>query len=104
MNETTPSPRGPEADDAAVRRLRNLLDLSVALATIQDLPTLLSRILRGTTTALHCEAASILLYDERTEALRFVAATGSAASALANNRHAHRSSSRCRSFSTERRA
>ena len=84
MNETTPTARGPEAEEAAVRRLRNLLDLSVALATIEDLPALLSRILRGTMTALHCEAASILLYDERTESLRFVAATGAAASALAD--------------------
>ena len=53
MNETTPAPRGPEADEVAVRRLRNLLDLSVALATIPDL---LGRILHATTTALHCEA------------------------------------------------
>ncbi|GAB5535597.1 MAG: hypothetical protein Rubg2KO_18460 [Rubricoccaceae bacterium] len=84
MNETTPTARGPEAEDAAVRRLRNLLDLSIALATVPDLATLLNRILRGTTTALDCEAASILLYDERVDALRFSAATGSAASALAD--------------------
>ena len=86
MNETTPAPRGPEADEVAVRRLRNLLDLSVALATITDLPDLLGRILRATTTALHCEAASILLFDEGSGALRFAAATGEDASALADVR------------------
>ena len=86
MNETTPAPRGPEADEVAVRRLRNILDLSVALATVTDLPDLLGRILRATTTALHCEAASILLHDETSGALRFVAATGAEASALADVR------------------
>jgi len=86
MNETTPTARGPESEQAAVRRLRNLLDLSIALATVPDLAALLNRILRGTTTALDCEAASILLYDERIDALRFAAATGSAASALADIR------------------
>ena len=86
MNETTPAPRGPESDGAAVRRLRHLLDLSVALAVPRSLPELLERILRTTRSALHCEEASVLMVDGRSGTLRFAAATGAGAAALADVR------------------
>lgn len=72
-----PVPTDPDLD-----RARRLLDISVALNTVHDPDELLRFIIRTATDVLRCEAASLLLFDERTGRLRFVAATGEQADAL----------------------
>lgn len=64
------------------RRARRLLDLCVALNTVQDPGVLLQSIIQTATDILDCEAASLLLFDEATGRLRFEAATGEQAEAL----------------------
>jgi len=66
-----------------VAQARRLLDLCVALNTIHDPDALLQLIIETATDILDCEAASLLLYDEATGRLRFEAATGQHADALA---------------------
>ena len=73
----TMSPRpartaGPRTTD----RLRRLLDVNLALNAYGDTARLLDVIVRTATSVADCEAASILLYDERVDALRFEAASG----------------------------
>ena len=82
LTETTPLERSPEPPDATLARLRRLLDVSVALNALGDSGRLLDYIALTTTDVLRCEAASILLVDETTGALRFEAATGESGSAL----------------------
>lgn len=82
MTETHLPPRLGEPAEDAVRRLRALLDINVALGAIGDVRRLLDAILRTTTDVLRCEAASILLFEPRENVLRFVAATGDPAGAL----------------------
>ncbi len=81
LTETAPLSRTP-APDVALARLRRMLDVSVALNAMSDTAQLLDYIARTTTDVLGCEAASILLLDETTGALRFEAATGEAGRAL----------------------
>ncbi len=82
LTETTPLWRPAESPEATLARLRRLLDVSVALNAYGDTARLLDYIAQTTTDVLDCEAASILLFDEVTGALRFEAATGSAGATL----------------------
>lgn len=63
--------------------LLRLVDLSVQLNSTLDLDELLQLITATATEALDCEAASILLYDEKNPRLFFAAATGSDPAKLA---------------------
>src|SRR5690349_7667319 len=58
-------------------QLRRLVELSVILNSTLDLDALLRLITATATELLDCEAASILLYDEKDKRLFFAAATGS---------------------------
>ena len=82
LTETRPLGRPAEAPEVTLTRLRRLLDVSVALNAFGDTRRLLDYIARTTTEVLACEAASILLFDEVTGALRFEAATGDAGASL----------------------
>ncbi len=79
LTETIPLSTAREAPTVTLNRLRRLLDVSVALNTIEDSESQLDFIARTTLDILQCEAASILLFDETTGGLRFVAATGAGA-------------------------
>ncbi len=59
------------------QQLRRLVDLSVALNSTLDLDAMLQTIITTAGELLDCEAASILLYDEKQPRLYFAAATGS---------------------------
>ena len=58
-------------------QLKRLVELSVSLNSTLDLDALLQQITSTATELLDCEAASILLYDEKNPRLYFAAATGS---------------------------
>ncbi|MEW6715981.1 MAG: GAF domain-containing sensor histidine kinase [Chloroflexota bacterium] len=60
-----------------VRKLARLVEVSVTINSTLDAEALLDFIIRTAADLLECEAASILLYDERAGELRFAAATGS---------------------------
>src|SRR5215510_4957306 len=59
------------------QQLLRLVELSVTLNSTLDLDALLQLITATATELLDCEAASILLYDEKNPRLYFAAATGS---------------------------
>lgn len=63
--------------------LLRLVELSVTLNSTLDLDVLLQLITATATETLNCEAASILLYDEKNPRLFFAAATGSNPAKLA---------------------
>ena len=86
MTEAHLAPRPGEPPEAAIRRLRRLLDINVALSAVADLDHLLGTIARTTMSVLRCEAASILLHEPRENVLRFAAATGDPEGALAEVR------------------
>jgi K+-sensing histidine kinase KdpD len=65
------------------RQLHRLVELSVTLNSTLDLDALLQLITATATELLECEAASILLYDEKNPRLYFAAATGSDPARLA---------------------
>lgn len=65
------------------QQLRRLVELSVTLNSTLDLDDLLQLITATATELLDCEAASILLYDEKKPRLYFAAATGSDPAQLA---------------------
>ncbi|HLF72955.1 MAG TPA: GAF domain-containing sensor histidine kinase [Anaerolineales bacterium] len=65
------------------QQLLRLVELSVALNSTLDLDALLGLITATATELLDCEAASILLYDEKNPRLYFAAATGSDPAKLA---------------------
>jgi signal transduction histidine kinase len=71
--------------DLSVRhqQLLRLVELSVTLNSTLDLDALLQLITATATELLGCEAASILLYDEKNPRLYFAAATGSDPAKLA---------------------
>lgn len=60
-----------------IEQLKRLVELSVTLNSTLDLDALLQLITSTATELLDCEAASILLYDEKHPGLYFAAATGS---------------------------
>lgn len=64
-------------------QLKRLVELSVTLNSTLDLDDLLQLITATATDLLDCEAASILLYDEKKSRLFFAAATGSDPAKLA---------------------
>jgi signal transduction histidine kinase len=64
-------------------QLKRLVELSVTLNSTLDLDNLLQLITATATELLDCEAASILLYDEKKLRLFFAAATGSDPAKLA---------------------
>jgi signal transduction histidine kinase len=64
-------------------QLKRLVELSVILNSTLDLDALLQLITATATDLLECEAASILLYDEKKQRLFFAAATGSDSTKLA---------------------
>ena len=59
------------------QQLQRLVELSVTLNSTLDLAALLQLVTSTATELLDCEAASILLYDEKRPRLYFAAATGS---------------------------
>ena len=65
------------------QQLLRLVELSVTLNSTLDLDELLRQITETATELLDCEAASILLYDEKNPRLYFAAATGSDPAKLA---------------------
>ncbi len=65
------------------KSLLRLVELSVILNSTLDLDELLQLITETATELLECEAASILLYDEKNPRLYFAAATGSDPAQLA---------------------
>jgi signal transduction histidine kinase len=65
------------------KSLLRLVELSVTLNSTLDLDELLQQITATATELLECEAASILLYDEKNPRLYFAAATGSDPAKLA---------------------
>lgn len=65
------------------QQLRRLVELSMTLNSTLDLDDLLQLITSTATELLECEAASILLYDEKNPRLFFAAATGSDPAQLA---------------------
>ena len=82
LTETVPLVRGADTPALSLARLRRLLDVSVALNALGATGRLFDYIAQTTADVLDCEAASILLLDETTGALRFEAATGEAGAAL----------------------
>ncbi|MBT3712648.1 MAG: GAF domain-containing protein [Anaerolineae bacterium] len=66
-----------------ITRLRRLVELSATLNSTLNLDELLKLIIQTAADVLGCEAASILLYDEKTQNLFFAAATGENAKKLA---------------------
>ena len=75
---------GPLRDlDISQDQLKSLVELSVTLNSTLDLDDLLQLITTTAAELLECEAASILLYDERKPRLYFAAATGSDPALLA---------------------
>ncbi|MEL7168288.1 MAG: ATP-binding protein [Bacteroidota bacterium] len=67
----------------SVSDLRQLLDIVSQLNAVGDPQALLTSIIETAADLLECDAASLLLYDDATDRLRFVAATGSDAATLA---------------------
>ena len=65
------------------QQLLRLVELSVTLNSTLDLDELLRQITETATELLECEAASILLFDEKNPRLYFAAATGSDPAKLA---------------------
>jgi signal transduction histidine kinase len=75
---STPSKTGQLKDlEGRQKLLLRLVELSVTLNSTLDLDDLLQLITATATELLDCEAASILLYDEKNPRLYFAAATGS---------------------------
>ena len=80
----TPSKTGQLRDlEGRQKLLLRLVELSVTLNSTLDLDELLQLITATATELLECEAASILLYDEKNPRLYFAAATGSDPAQLA---------------------
>jgi signal transduction histidine kinase len=73
----------PGEHEIPYQQLKRLVELSMMLNSTLDLDDLLERIVTTAAELLDCEAASILLYDERNPRLYFAAATGSSPAQLA---------------------
>ncbi len=76
QQEDMPVPLAESSLEAEIAQLRMMLDVSLALNSTLDLDTLLHKIIEVATQITETEAASILLLDTKTGALRFEAATG----------------------------
>ena len=66
----------PPKPDPRLQQLEKLVELSVTLNSTINLEELLQNIIRTAADLLDCEAASLLLYDERRNRLVFAASTG----------------------------
>lgn len=82
MLGTGPLESSPDLKET-VTRLRRLVELSTTLNSTLNLNDLLKIIIQTAADILDCEAASILLYDEKSCCLFFAAATGEDAKKLA---------------------
>ncbi len=82
MLETDPFAASSELQKTS-DRLQRLVDLSMSLNSTLNLNDLLKIIIQTAADILDCEAASILLFDEKTGNLFFAAATGEDAKKLA---------------------
>lgn len=71
------NPSTPRPDDLRIQHLEKLVNISVTLNSTVNLDELLQYIIRTAAEILDCEAASILLYDEKRHRLFFAASTGS---------------------------
>mgnify|MGYP000103160821 FL=1 len=67
----------PPETDKRLKQLERLVEVSLTLNSTQNLDELLQSIIQAATEILQCEAASILLHDEKRNRLFFAAATGS---------------------------
>ncbi len=67
----------PPETDKRLKQLERLVEVSLTLNSAQNLDELLQSIIQTATEILQCEAASILLHDEKRNRLFFAAATGS---------------------------
>ncbi|GAB4502002.1 MAG: hypothetical protein Fur0035_15470 [Anaerolineales bacterium] len=65
----------PPKPDPRLQQLEKLVDISVSLNSTFNLDELLQTIIKTATEILDCEAASILLYDEKRNRLFFAAAS-----------------------------
>lgn len=63
--------------DKRLKQMERLVEVSLTLNSTQNLEELLQSIIQTATEILECEAASILLHDEKRNRLFFAAATGS---------------------------
>lgn len=67
----------PPKTTARIQQLEKLVEISVTLNSTINPDELLQKIIKTATDILNCEAASILLYDEKRNRLFFAASTGS---------------------------
>ena len=76
----------PKQSDRAARlpprAYERLLEISVQLNARHDVDELIQYIVETAASLLDCGAASLMLYDGKVDRLRFIATTGSDASAL----------------------
>jgi signal transduction histidine kinase len=70
-------PKNVQELEDRIEKLKRLVELSVTLNSTINLDALLNLVTVTATELLGCEAASILLYDEKNPRLYFAAATGS---------------------------
>jgi signal transduction histidine kinase len=73
---TTPTPTTSSLESLSADRLARLLEISTRLSSTLHLDDLLSQVMDVATELTDTETASILLLDEQTKELRFVASTG----------------------------
>src|SRR5512141_305218 len=71
------NPSTSKSDDLRIQQLEKLVNISITLNSTANLDDLLQYIIKTATELLECEAASILLHDEKRNRLFFAAATGS---------------------------
>ncbi len=81
MSKEIPLEVDPKIQES-LSRLRRLVELSVTLNSTLNVKDLLSLIIRTAAEILDCEAASLLLYDKKKDALFFAASTGEDANKL----------------------
>jgi signal transduction histidine kinase len=67
----------PPETEKRIQQLEKLVEVSLTLNSTQNLDELLQHIIQTAVEILQCEAASILLHDEKRNRLFFAAATGS---------------------------
>jgi K+-sensing histidine kinase KdpD len=77
------NPTASKPDDLRIQHLEKLVKISVTLNSTANLDELLQYIIKTAAEILDCEAASILLYDEKRNRLFFAASTGSDAKKMA---------------------
>lgn len=78
INSSTTQP-----NDLHIQHLEKLVNISITLNSTANLDELLQYIIKTAAEILDCEAASILLYDEKRNRLFFAASTGSDAKKMA---------------------